>query len=161
MRRAVVADETYPASASLTIDTISRMLQRLRRSSFRRRFRLASVEQAWLHEHDGATLIDHAYGIIRRRLAPATPPNDGKQTPMRGHPVFVAQHATATCCRKCLARWHRIPQGAALTESQIDHVTGVILTWIETQRRSESDSGTASAACSGENQEGGQQLRLF
>ncbi len=36
-----------------------------------------------------------------RETAPraAEPRNDGKQTPFRGHPVFTAQHATATCCR--------------------------------------------------------------
>jgi hypothetical protein len=51
----------------------------------------------------GAEVIDrHAADFVAGRLAPALPNNDGKQTPMRGHPVFIAQHATATCCRGCL-----------------------------------------------------------
>lgn len=41
-------------------------------------------------------------------MAPKNIDNDGKQTPMRGHPVFIAQHATATCCRECLKKWHNI-----------------------------------------------------
>jgi Domain of unknown function (DUF4186) len=55
---------------------------------------------------------EHAGELLGKRLAPAEPRNDGKQTPYRGHPVFVAQHATATCCRTCLERWHGIPKGA-------------------------------------------------
>ncbi|WP_251023391.1 DUF4186 family protein [Streptomyces sp. ISL-10] len=31
-------------------------------------------------------------------------------------PVFVAQHATATCCRTCLERWHVVPAGRALDD---------------------------------------------
>ncbi len=61
------------------------------------------------------TIRSHARDFVRTRLAPAQIPNDGKQTPMRGHPVFLAQHATGCCCRGCLYKWHRIPQGVQLT----------------------------------------------
>ncbi len=30
---------------------------------------------------------------------------------MKGHPVFVAQHATATCCRECIRKWHKNTTG--------------------------------------------------
>ncbi|MGV9305492.1 DUF4186 family protein [Nonomuraea sp. NPDC003727] len=56
--------------------------------------------------------------LIARRLVPAEPYKDGEQTPCRGHPVFVAQHATATCCRTCLHRWHDIPRGRELTSER-------------------------------------------
>lgn len=69
-----------------------------------------------------------------KRLAPSEPQNDGKQTPMRGHPVFVAQHATATCCRGCLEKWHNIPKGRELTAQEQDYVVDVILQWIDRQR---------------------------
>lgn len=36
---------------------------------------------------------NHAYDFIRKRLAP-----DGHQTPYKGYSVFIAEHATATCC---------------------------------------------------------------
>jgi hypothetical protein len=64
------------------------------------------------------------------RLAAAQPRNDGRQTPYRGHPVFVAQHATATCCRTCLAKWHGVPAGVALSEEQQGYVVDVICRWI-------------------------------
>ena len=75
-------------------------------------------------------LLTHAREFIRDRLSPAHPRNDGKQTPMRGHPVFVAQHATATCCRTCLEKWHRIPIGWPLTEREVKHIVDVIAAWL-------------------------------
>ena len=61
--------------------------------------------------------------------------NDGKQTPMRGHPVFVAQHATATCCRGCLEKWHRIPKGRDLTWEEQEYVVDVIMEWISREMK--------------------------
>ncbi len=49
---------------------------------------------------------------------------------MRGHPVFVAQHATATCCRGCLAKWHDIPAGRPLSAEEIEFVVSVHLAWL-------------------------------
>jgi hypothetical protein len=77
-----------------------------------------------------ATVLGHARDFIAQRLAPAAPPNDGRQTPFRGHPVFVAQHATATCCRTCLAKNHGISQGTALSAEEQDYVVAVITRWI-------------------------------
>ena len=56
--------------------------------------------------------------------------NDGKQTPMRGHPVFIAQHATGTCCRGCLEKWHKISKDEELSSLQQDYIVKVIMTWI-------------------------------
>ncbi len=82
----------------------------------------------------GAPVIEqHAADFVAKRLAPALPANDGKQTPMRGHPVFIAQHATATCCRGCLAKWHNIPQGEALSEEQQRYIVTVIYHWLVIQ----------------------------
>jgi hypothetical protein len=80
-----------------------------------------------------ATVLSHARDFIESRLAAAQPANDGKQTPMRGHPAFVAQHATATCCRKCLARWHGIPAGRPLTAAESSYILGVLKTWLACQ----------------------------
>lgn len=75
-------------------------------------------------------VVEHARDFISRRLAPAEPTNDGKQTPFRGHPVFVAQHATATCCRGCLAKWHDIEAGRELTPGEQNHVVEAIERWL-------------------------------
>ena len=59
--------------------------------------------------------------------------NDGKQTPMKGHPVFIAQHATATCCRGCLYKWHKFPKNTLLTASQQEYIVNIIMEWIKRQ----------------------------
>ena len=105
----------------------------LQRSPFRQRFRLGPREQAYLADKGEATVLAHAADFVAQRLAPAQPRNDGKQTPMRGHPVFIAQHATATCCRGCLAKWHRIPQGRPMGEAEQAHAVAAIARWLRQQ----------------------------
>jgi hypothetical protein len=113
----------------------------LANSTFRARFEISKKERAYGAEHGLAGLLDHARRIVRERLAPARPENDGKQTPMRNHPVFVAQHATGTCCRGCLAKWHGIPAGRALSEEEQAHVVAAIGRWLRGQGIDEAAQG--------------------
>lgn len=106
----------------------------LARSKFRRRFRLGAKEASYLNEKTLAIVLEHGRRFVIERLADAQPKNDGRQTPMRGHPIFVAQHATATCCRGCLAKWHRIPQGQPLTPEQIAYILAVLARWLTSCR---------------------------
>lgn len=106
------------------------LFQALQQSAFRRRQRLAPADRRYLAERGRAAVMDHAHRFIAERLAPADPPRDGRQTPMRGHPVFTAQHATATCCRGCLAKWHDIPKGRSLNKAQRAHVLAAIHRWL-------------------------------
>lgn len=99
-------------------------------SPFRRKFRLYKEELNYLRHKGLDTVLTHANDFIRRRLAPALPANDGRQTPWRKHPVFVAQHATATCCRACLEKWHDIPAGRELTEEEVNYILTVIAKWL-------------------------------
>ena len=108
---------------------------RLARSRFRSRFRLSEADRRYVAEKGLETIRRHAEDFVRTRLAPANPPNDGKQTPMRGHPVFVAQHATATCCRGCMNRWWKVPLGVPLTAAQQEKTVGLIMAWIARQAR--------------------------
>jgi hypothetical protein len=110
---------------------IEDVLARLNESPFRRRMRLQRRERDYLNQKGLAVVLDHAADFISKRLAPAAPANDGKQTPWHNHPVFVAQHATATCCRGCLAKWHAIPKGRALTEEEQRYVVRVIGAWLQ------------------------------
>jgi hypothetical protein len=105
----------------------------LQGSAFRRGFSLGPRERDYLRAKGIDTVLDHAADFIQRRLAPALPANDGRQTPFKGHPVFVAQHATATCCRSCLEKWHHIPQGRQLTADESRHVVEAISMWLRTQ----------------------------
>lgn len=102
----------------------------LQRSTFRTSFQLNARDTQYLWQKGLAVVLDHAETFIADRLAPAVIPNEGQQTPMRGHPVFVAQHATATCCRGCLAKWHRIPTGRALNLDEQAYIVVVIERWL-------------------------------
>ncbi|MDR3433876.1 MAG: DUF4186 domain-containing protein [Rouxiella aceris] len=103
---------------------------RLAGSSFRQGFHLGRDEYLYCQNRGSEVVSQHAVDFIARRLAPAEPENDGKQTPMRGHPVFIAQHATATCCRGCLAKWHGIAPHVPVTQGQQEYIVAVILRWI-------------------------------
>jgi hypothetical protein len=109
------------------------VFERLRRSTFRQRFHLQGPEREYLDREGLDVVLTHAADFVDKRLAPAYPANDGKQTPMRKHPVFVAQHATATCCRGCLEKWHAIPKGRELSAEEKQYVIDVIRRWIELQ----------------------------
>lgn len=113
--------------------SLDRLSARLAASRFRSRFRLGPKERAYLEDRGLETVLAHGGDFIAARLAPAEPANDGRQTPMRGHPVFIAQHATATCCRSCLAKWHRIPAGRPLDAEEQAHVLAVIESWLKSQ----------------------------
>src|SRR5258708_19225106 len=84
-------------------------------SAFRRKFRLGVREQGYLAEKGLAIVLQHARDIIDRCLAPASLVKDGSETPFRGHPVYIARRATATCCRGGLEKWHHIPRERTLT----------------------------------------------
>jgi hypothetical protein len=111
--------------------SIDSTLRALARHAFRARFHLRGRDAATVELRGMACVREHAAELLAKRLAPAAPHKDGKQTPYRGHPVFVAQHATATCCRTCLHRWHSIPKGRALSTEEHDYVVDVIARWIE------------------------------
>lgn len=112
---------------------IQETLLRLSRSPFRSKFQLEAKELDYLQRTGMSDVLRHAAEFVEKRLASASPRNDGKQTPWRGHPVFVAQHATATCCRGCLQKWHKIARGRALTPDEKHYVVDLIGAWLSRQ----------------------------
>jgi hypothetical protein len=123
-----------PCSRNTGMRDPDELISSLAGSAFRSRFKLSNSEQFYLEEKSLTVVLQHAETFFRERLSAARPERDGKQTPMRGHPVFVAQHATATCCRKCLENWHHIPQGVPLQEEHIGYMVTVVGRWLEVQR---------------------------
>lgn len=103
----------------------------LARSTFRAGFKLNARDLRYLQEKGLSEVLSHAEDFVAKRLAPAVIENEGKQTPMRGHPVFVAQHATACCCRGCLQKWHAIPQGRVLTLDEQAYIVVVLERWLQ------------------------------
>jgi len=114
---------------------------RLQLSTFRSNFQLKQQDFVYLQKKGMDTMQAHARDFIAARLAPAFPPKDGKQTPWRGHPVFVAQHATATCCRGCLEKWHAIAKGQPLDDAQQDYIVQVIMYWLKQRGAQSVNSG--------------------
>ena len=115
---------------------LEELFERLSRSPFRSGFHLRARERAYLEEKGMETMERHARDFVRQKLAPAEPYHDGKQTPMKGHPVFLAQHATGACCRNCLLKWHRIPKGRELYPQEQDYVVRILMEWIRRQEGS-------------------------
>lgn len=109
----------------------TQLFERLDNSKFRSGFHLKKKDREYVREKGLETIRQHARDFIAKREAPAVIPNDGKQTPMRGHPVFIAQHATATCCRECIRKWHKMQLGRELSQIQQEYLVDVIMTWIQ------------------------------
>ena len=112
------------------IDRIGVAIAALKKSKFRSRFKLTDKDRQYIQDKDIETIRSHAFDFIATRLAPGFPKNDGRQTPMKGHPVFIAQHATAKCCRGCLWKWHRIEKGRPLTVDEIEFMVELVMGWI-------------------------------
>ena len=111
------------------------ILEKLSKSQFRSSFKLKDNDKDYVNQKGLDVIKSHAYDFITKRLAPKIIPNDGKQTPMRGHPVFIAQHATATCCRSCLYKWHKIEPNKELNKNEIDYIVRIIMNWIKLQMK--------------------------
>jgi exodeoxyribonuclease V alpha subunit len=111
--------------------TINEALEKLKKSKFRSSFHLTKSDREYIDKKGLDTIKSHAYDFISKRLAPAIIQNDGEQTPMKGHPVFKAQHACACCCRGCLNKWYKVPKERELTPTQIDKIVNLLMAWIE------------------------------
>lgn len=113
------------------------ILSRLEKSKFRSSFSLKEKDKLYINKNGMDVIRSHATDFISKRLAPQDIKNDGKQTPYKGHPVFIAQHATATCCRSCLYKWHGIEKNKKLTEEEINYIVSIIMKWIMMQMKKE------------------------
>lgn len=116
------------------MQTIEQALDRLERSKFRSSFHLTKKDRHYLDEKGMEIVRRHAADFVKMKLAPAEPVNDGKQTPMHGHPAFKAMHATACCCRSCLNKWYRVPMHRELTENEQERIVNMMMAWIERNR---------------------------
>lgn len=107
------------------------ILNNLSKSKFRGSFHLRKYMIDYINDKGFNKIKEHAYDFINKRLVPCDISNDGKQTPMKGHPVFIAQHACACCCRGCLEKWHKIPKNKNLTSKEIDYIVNLLMLWIK------------------------------
>lgn len=116
---------------TLKNNNIDIILSNLSKSKFRSSFKLKDNDIKYIKEKGLYKIKEHAINFIDKRLSPKIILNDGKQTPIKGHPVFIAQHATATCCRDCLFKWHKIDKNKDLSEYEKLFILNLIMKWIE------------------------------
>ena len=107
------------------------VLKRLSKSKFRSSFHLNNKLKEYVRNKGIDEIKKHAYDFINKRLKPSYIENDGKQTPMKGHPVFISQHACACCCRSCLEKWHKIGKNKELTNEEVDYIVNLLIEWIK------------------------------
>ena len=112
-------------------DRVEKILDSLSKSKFRSSFHLKDKDILYIEDKGIDKIRNHAYDFVTKRLADTSNVTDGKQTPMKGHPVFIAQHATGTCCRRCLEKWHYISKNKNMTDDDIKYVVDIIMSWIE------------------------------
>lgn len=116
-------------------EKIKNILDRLSKSKFRSSFHLKDKDILYIEDKGIDKIREHACDFVTKRLADTSSVTDGKQTPMRGHPVFIAQHATGTCCRGCLEKWHHISKDKKMNKNDVDYVVDVIMSWIENEMK--------------------------
>lgn len=109
------------------------VFEKLKNSKFRSSFKLKQNDIKYIENKGISVIQQHAEYFIKNRLADKSKFVDGKQTPMHGHPVFIAQHATATCCRECLYKWHKIEKTHILSDSEKKYIISIIMRWIKEQ----------------------------
>ena len=111
---------------------MNNILDSLSKSKFRSSFHLNKKMKDYVSEKGIDNIRQHAYEIINKRLKPKEIINDGKQTPMRQvHPVFIAQHACACCCRGCLYKWHKIDMNKELSDEEVNYIVDILMMWIK------------------------------
>ena len=115
------------------MQSIDEALKKLEHSKFRSSFHLTKKEREYLKEKGMDVMESHARDFVRTKLSAADPVNDGKQTPMKGHPVFKAMHATACCCRGCMNKWYKVPFHQELNETQQEKIVHLLMAWIKRQ----------------------------
>ncbi len=124
----------------LLIPAMQDIEKALEKSKFRSRFKLTQKDVLYIERIGWDKLKSHAYDFIARRISPANPKHDGKQTPLKGHPVFIAQHATAACCRSCIYKWHKIPKKRPLSDAEMSYIINLILRWIDRELKNKNSA---------------------
>lgn len=123
---------------NMSINSIYKKLSELDKSKFRSSFHLKDKDIQYINIKGIDIIKKHAYDFINNRLSNDNIKNDGKQTPFKGHPVFIAQHATGTCCRGCLEKWHGIQTNKKLNNTEIDYIVNIIIEWIKCELKGNS-----------------------
>jgi hypothetical protein len=90
--------------------------------------------KAQAHELGFNQLKSMVRPLLEKKVAPEKIFRDGTQTKKEGSAIHYAQHATATCCRKCLEYWHGIDRNRDLTKVELDYCEGLVIAYLESRK---------------------------
>ena len=96
-------------------------------------FSLGDAEIEYVSSRGIEILRLHATDFIQKRIAPKEPKNDGYQTPAKGHPVFLAQHACGCNDIDSVEQFFGFKKGSLLKEKEVNLIVDVIVSWLEDQ----------------------------
>lgn len=107
------------------------ILNKLSKSKFRSSFHLRKYMIKYIKDKGMDTIREHTVSFVNQKLSIYNPNNDGKQTPMKNHPSFIAMHACACCCRGCIGKWHKIPKTRNLNDKEKEYIVNLLMAWID------------------------------
>jgi len=112
--------------------------QALKHEKIRHHMWHVAIDQAALNlarKRGRRAMIARVEGRLRSSIGKASGAFDGRQTPMQGNVIYYAQHATATCCRKCLHYWHGIPTHRALAAPELAYCVELVTKYLDERLR--------------------------
>ena len=116
------------------LDDVEHTFEELRRELIRHHFFHVDIdEKARNHARRKGrrALREDAYSRLLRYVGREPDAYDGRQTPFEGNVIYYAQHATASCCRKCIEYWHGFPAEGELTTVQLEYLYQLVDRFIE------------------------------
>ncbi|NVM29287.1 MAG: DUF4186 family protein [Candidatus Helarchaeota archaeon] len=128
------------------LNDVKYTIEALRKELFRRRYWARRIDKKLLEpllEKELSEIEKKVENRIRKYVNKKFNDNpwDGRQTPLEGNLIYFAQHATASCCKKCIEEWHGINRNELLTEEQIKYLVGLIMVYFENRMQSPQAEG--------------------
>ncbi len=68
--------------------------------------------------------------LLAKKIGGVPDAFDGRQTKLEGDVLFYAQHATATCCRRCAWYWYGIPREREMTKAELGFCVDMVLAYL-------------------------------
>ena len=119
--------------ANSNLKKIEEVFSKLNKTGRINDFSLGASEIEYVTSRGIDILRLHATDFIQKRIAPAEPKNDGHQTPAKGHPVFLAQHACGCNDRDSVEKFFGFNKGVLLKDKEVNLIVDVIVSWLEDQ----------------------------
>lgn len=128
------------------INDVDYTIKSLKQEFFRRRYWARNIDEELIisvYKKSISEVEKEVEKRIRRYINKRFKENpyDGRQTPLDGSIIFYAQHATGTCCKKCIEEWHGIKRNDLLTDKQIKYLVKLIMVYIKKRMNSPSAEG--------------------